>query len=126
MAGYVFPNRPTGAISMRSADPISSSAPRQFLETLDQPLAFEAGQPLDPEQALQLINLMLVADSAQTLRFLGLHVAVDVPVADPNRRVTAEFVVDTGHRDAAFLMQDRLGGSPRALRIDVGPRPLKG
>jgi hypothetical protein len=30
----------------------SISTPRYLLETLDQPLALEAGQPLDPEQAV--------------------------------------------------------------------------
>src|SRR6202790_3633804 len=84
----------------------SISAPRYLLETLDQPLALEAGQPLDPEQAVQLIDLMLVADRAQTFRFFGLQVAVDVVIADPDARMTRYVVVDTGHRDAAFLMQD--------------------
>ena len=71
-------------------------------------------------------DLMLVADCAQTLRFLGLHVAVDVLIADPDARVTAYFVVDTGHRDAAFLMQDHLGRCPDDLRIDIGPRTIDG
>ena len=43
-------------------------APRKLLKALDQPLALEAGQPLDPEQAVQLVDLMLVANGAQTLR----------------------------------------------------------
>jgi hypothetical protein len=47
------------------------SAPRHFLEALDQSLALEAGQPLDPEYAVQLVDLVLVADRAQTLRFFG-------------------------------------------------------
>src|ERR1700758_1851085 len=111
---------------MSSADPTSSSAPRHLLEAFDQPLALEAGQSLDPEQAVQLIDLMLVADRAQTLRFLGLHVAVDVLIADPDARMTAYFVVDTGHRDAAFLMQDHLGRCPYDLRIYIGPRTIDG
>jgi hypothetical protein len=113
---------------LRSLQATSRSipAPRHFLEALDQPLAFEAGQPLDPEQAVQLIDLMLVADCAQTRRFLGLLVAVDVLIADPDARVTADFVVDTGHRDAAFLMKDRLGRCPDDLRIDVGLRTFDG
>src|SRR5258708_28272217 len=37
-----------------------------------------------------------------------------------------DVVVDTGHRDAAFLMQDRLGRCPNDLRIDIGPRAIDG
>src|SRR5260370_42591922 len=85
------------------------SAPQHFLEALDQSLALEAGQPLDPEQAVQLIDLMLVADRAQTLRFLGLQGAVDVVITDPDARMTPYVVIDPGHRDAAFLMHDHLG-----------------
>src|SRR6266849_140465 len=110
MAGYAFALR----------------TPRYFLEAPDQSLTLETGQPLDPEQAVQLIDLMLVADSAQARRFLGLHVAVDVVIADPDARMAPDVVVDTGHRDAAFLMQDRLGRRPNDLRIDVGPRAIDG
>ena len=56
-----------------------------------------------------MIDLMLVADSAQALRLLGLYVAVDVVIADPDARMTLDVVIDTGHRDAAFLMHDHLG-----------------
>jgi len=80
MAGYAFALR----------------TPRYFLEAPDQPLTLETGQPLDPEQAVQLIDLMLVADRAQARRFLGLHVAVDVVIADPDARMTPYVVVDTG------------------------------
>src|SRR6185503_4388199 len=100
MAGYAFANRPTG------------STPRHLLKSLDQPLALEAGQSLNPEQAVQLVDLVLVADRAQPLRFLGLYLAVDVVIADPDARMTPDVVVDAGHRDAAFLMQDHLGRCP--------------
>jgi hypothetical protein len=46
--------------------------PTNFLKSLDQSLALEAGQALDPEHAVQLIGLMLVADCAKTRRFLSL------------------------------------------------------
>jgi hypothetical protein len=49
-----------------------ASAPRHLLKPLDQPLALEARQSLDPEHAVQLIDLMLVADGAETFRLLGL------------------------------------------------------
>jgi hypothetical protein len=98
--------------------------PRHLLKPLDQPLALEAGQPLDPEQAVELIDLMLVTNRAQAVGFLGLKIAVDVPIADPHPRVTPDVVVDAGHRDAAFLMQDGLRRGPDDLRIDVGPRAI--
>ena len=66
------------SISGRPVDPAFISTLRRFLKALDQSFAFEAGQSLDPEQAVELIDLMLVADGAQALRFLGLQVAVDV------------------------------------------------
>src|ERR1700689_2063114 len=82
----------------------SFSSPRHFFKSLDQPLALEAGQALDPEQSVQLIDLMLVADRAQAVGFLDLSVAVEVVIADADARMTPDLVVDTGHRDAAFPM----------------------
>src|SRR5215813_2599755 len=40
------------------------STPRQLLKSLDQALALEAGEAVDPEQAVELIDLMLMADGA--------------------------------------------------------------
>src|SRR6266851_1158044 len=110
----------------RAIDPAFISAPRHFLEALDQSLALEAGQPLDPEHAVQLIDLVLVADRAQSFGIFGQYVAVDVLIADPDARITRYLVVDTGHRDAAFPMQDRLGRCPDDLWIDIGPRAIDG
>src|SRR5436190_20674624 len=93
------------------------STPRHLFKPLDQPLALEAGQPLDPEQAVELIDLVLVADRAQPVCFLGLQVAVDVLIADPDPRMTTYLVIDPGHRDAAFPMQDHLGRCPDEIRI---------
>jgi hypothetical protein len=56
--------------------PTSVSPARDFLETLDQSLALQ----VDPEHPIQLIDLMLVADNAQTLGFRGLRIAVDVAI----------------------------------------------
>src|SRR3954468_13878228 len=89
-----------------------ASCPRQLLEALDQPLALEAGQPLDPEQAVQLFDLVLVADRAESLRVFRLRIAIDIVIADADTRVAPDLIVDSGHRDAAFLMQDRLGRCP--------------
>src|SRR6185503_212340 len=102
-------NLNAGVVPGRS---VSTSTPRHLFKTLDQPLALEAGEPLDPEQAVELIDLVLVADRAQTVRFLGLPVAVDVLMADPDPRVTADLVIDPWHRNAAFPMQDHLGRHP--------------
>src|SRR5689334_5648028 len=102
-------------------DVILISTSQHLFKPLDQPLALEAGEPLDPEQAVELVDLVLVADCAQTIRFLGLPVAVDVLIADPDPRVTADLVTDSWHRNAAFPMPDHLGRHPDDLRIDIGP-----
>ena len=39
---------------------------------------------------------MLVADRAQAVRFLGLRVAVDVVIADPDMGMTRDVVSDAG------------------------------
>src|SRR5260370_25651927 len=79
----------------------SVSPPRHLLKSLDQPLALQAGQSLKPEQSVQLIDLMLVANGAQTRRFLALRVAGDVVIADPDSRMTPDVRIDPGHRDDA-------------------------
>jgi hypothetical protein len=66
----------------------SISPPRHLLKSLDQPLALQPGQPLDPEQAIQLIDLMLVTNRAQAVGFFGLRMAVDVAIVDPDVRMT--------------------------------------
>jgi hypothetical protein len=45
---------------------------------LDQPLALQPRQPLNPAQAVQLIDFMPVADRAQAKGFLALQVAVGI------------------------------------------------
>src|ERR1700730_18018948 len=103
---------PCSKVLLLSLAESTISPPRHLLKPLDQPLALEAGQPLDPEQAVQLIDLMLVADSAQALGFFGLRIVVDVAIADPDARMTLDVVIDAGHRDAAFLVHDHLGRCP--------------
>src|ERR1700761_1812470 len=102
------------------------SAPRYLLEPLDQALALEAGEAGDPEQAVELIDLVLVADGAQAVGLLGVHLAVDILIADPDAGVAHDLVVDPGHRDAAFAMQDRLGRRPFDLGVDISARTLPG
>src|SRR5438128_1413339 len=96
--------------------------PRHLLKPLDQPLALEPRKPVDPEQAVELVDLVLVADGAQAVRLFGLPIAVDILIADPDARMTLDLVGDAGHRDAAFAVQDHLGGCPLNLRIDVSAR----
>src|SRR4051812_5255414 len=116
----VYPHR--GAQASGLAHARVASLLRDLLEALDQPLAFEAGQPLDPEQAIELIDLVLVADRAQASGFLGVRMAIDVVIADPDARMAPDLVMDPRHRDAAFLMRDDLGRCPGDLRIDIGAR----
>src|SRR3954447_3056148 len=84
-AGWFMDCKIVRSILMVFREPVSTS--RQLLEALDQPIALEAGQSLDPEQAVELIDLVLVANRAQALRFLGLNVAVDILIADPHARM---------------------------------------
>ena len=69
---------------------------------------------------------MLVADRAQAMGFFGVRVAVNIVITDPHAHMTRDIVVDAGHRDAAFLMQDHLGRGPNYLRIDISPRATDG
>jgi hypothetical protein len=59
--------------------------------------------------AVELVNLVLMADGAQAVRLLASRVAVDILIADPDAPMTLDLVVDAGQRDAAFPMQDHLG-----------------
>ena len=52
---------------------------------------------------------MLVADGAQAVRLFRLHVAIDILIVDPDARMSLDLIIDTGHRDAAFPVQDHLG-----------------
>src|SRR5450756_2214323 len=52
--------------------------------------------------------------------------AVEVLIADPDAGMTPDLVMDPGHRDAAFPMQDHLRRGPDDLRIDVDPRAIAG
>ena len=71
--------------------------PRKFLETLDQPLPLQPGQPLQPEHTIELIDLMLMADRAQTVRLFGRDMALEIGIADADAGVTPDLVVNPGH-----------------------------
>jgi hypothetical protein len=53
MAGYAVPAR--------------LRAPQQLLKPLDQLLTLQAGEAVDPEQAVELIDFMLASDGAQAI-----------------------------------------------------------
>src|SRR5450432_595644 len=72
------------------------SPSRHLLEPLDQPFALQARQALQPEHAVELIDLVLVAHRAQTLGLFGLGVAAEVLIVDVDARVTLDVVVDAG------------------------------
>jgi hypothetical protein len=60
----------TGAVPP-TATRLTISAPP--FKPLDQPLALQAQQPVDPELAVELIDLVLVADGARAVRLFGLY-----------------------------------------------------
>ena len=112
-------------------DPASVSPPRHLLKPLDQPLALEAGQSLNPEQAVELVDLMLVADRAQSLGILGVQIAVEVAIADADVGVTPDVVEDglraveaCATRDYDLVLMDGsmpvLDGFEAARRIRSG------
>src|SRR4051794_38119953 len=110
------------AVRKSTCAPSAASGPRDLLELLDQPLALQPRQPHDPEHTVELIDLVLVAHGVQAVGLLALHVAVEIPEADPHARVALHLVVDAGHRDTALALRAHLGRGPLDLRVDVGLR----
>ena len=70
---------------------------QQFLVSPVQPVPLQARKPLDPEDSVELINLMLVANRQQTVGFLDLLGTVEILIIYADAGMAFDVLRDTGH-----------------------------
>src|SRR5271168_1594729 len=74
---------------------------------------------MDPENPVQLVDLVLQADGEQPVRFFYSRETVNILVPQTHAGRPFDRLDGAGHGDAAFLMSLQLSGPPDDLRIDV-------
>src|SRR5215213_7230046 len=104
------------------ATPPSRPDALELFEPLDKAVPLQFRQTVDPEDAVELIDLVLEADSHQAFRLLLTSHSVKTPVAHPNPGMALKLVGDARHGDAPLHMPDHVGGGPNDVRINIDVR----
>src|SRR5260370_1511466 len=92
-------------------------ASRSLAEFLQNAVAFEAGQVIDEENPVQMIDLVLDARRENAVRLDFLPFAMAIEVSDADARRPLDLLVIFRDRKAAFLINSKLFRSPEDLRI---------
>jgi len=95
-------------------------APR-FIETFDDTISLQPGEPIDPKDPIELIDLVLETYGEQTIGLFDLCHTAQILVVHPHTGMAFDLFRYARHGDAAFFVPDHVGGSPDDLRVDVGP-----
>jgi hypothetical protein len=96
----------------------------RFIETFDDTISLQPGEPIDPKDPIELIDLVLETYGEQTIGLFDLVHTAQILVVHPHTGMAFDLFRYARHGDAAFFLPDHVGGSPDDLRIDVGPHSL--
>jgi hypothetical protein len=93
----------------------------RFIETFDGTISLQPGEPIDPKDPVELIDLVLEAYGKETI---DLFHAAQILVVHPHTGMVFDLFRYARHGDAAFFVPDHVGGSPDDLRVDVGSNSI--
>src|SRR5580704_8112230 len=96
-----------------------------FIETFDDTISLQPGEPIDPKDPIELIDLVLETYGEQTIGLFDLFHAAQILVGHPQTGMAFDLFRYARHGDAAFLVPDYVGGSPDDLRVDVHPHSIR-
>ena len=89
----------------------------RFIETFDDTISLQPGEPIDPKDPIKLIDLMLETHGEQTIGLFDLFHAAQILVAHPHTGMAFDLFRYARRGDAAFFVPDHVGGSPDDLRV---------
>jgi hypothetical protein len=92
-----------------------------FIETFDDTISLQPGEPIDPKDPVELIDLVLETYREQTSGLFDLFHTAQIVVAHPHTGMAFDLFRYTRHGDAAFFVPDHVGGSPDNPRVHIGP-----
>src|ERR1700738_4317233 len=96
-----------------------------FIETFEDTILLQPGEPIDPKDPIELIDLVLETYGEQTIGLFDLLHTAQILVAHPHTGMAFDLFRYARHGDAAFFVPDHVGGSPDDLRIDVGSHSIR-
>src|ERR1700730_6693814 len=97
----------------------------RFIETFDDTISLQPGEPIDPKDPIKLIDLVLETYGEQTFGLFDLFHTAQILVAHPHMGMAFDLFRYARHGDAAFFMPDHVGGSPADLGVDIGPHSIR-
>src|SRR6202040_4256264 len=84
----------------------------RFIETFDDTISLQPGEPIDPEDPIELIDLVLETYGEQTFGLFDLFHTAQILVVHPHTGMAFDLFRYAPHGDAAFFVPDHVGGSP--------------
>ena len=94
-------------------------------KTFDDAISLQPGEPIDPKDPIELIDLVLETYGEQTVGLFDPFHAAQILVAHPHTGMAFDLFRYAWHGDAAFFVPDHVGGSPEDLRVDIGPHSIR-
>jgi hypothetical protein len=96
----------------------------RFIETFDDAISLQPGEPTDPKDPIELIDLVLETYGEQTIGLFDHFHTAQILVAHPHTGMAFDLFRYARHGDAAFFVPDHVGGSPDDLRVHIGPHSI--
>jgi hypothetical protein len=93
-------------------------------KTFDDTISLQPGEPIDPKDPIELIDLVLETYGEQTIGLFDLFHAAQILVAHPHTGMAFDLFRYARHGDTAYFLPDHIGGSPDDLRVNIGPHSI--
>src|SRR6202047_5438776 len=97
----------------------------RFIETFDDTISLQPGEPIGPKDPIELIDLVLETNGEQTIGLLDLFHTAQLLIAYPHTGMAFDLFRYARQGDAAFFVPDHIGGSPDDLRVHIGPHSIR-
>jgi hypothetical protein len=88
-------------------------------------MSLQPGEPIDPKDPIELIDLVLETYGEQSIGLCDLFHSAQILVAHPHTGMAFDLFRYARHGDAAFFVPDHVGGSPDDLRVHIGPHSIR-
>jgi hypothetical protein len=89
----------------------------RFIESFDDTISLQPGEPIDPKDPIKLVDLVLETYGEQTICLFDLFHTAQLLVAHPHTGMAFDLFRYARHGDTAFFVPDHVGDAARVASL---------